>query len=465
VITITPRSLTEGARVLGRHGGVVEVRILKTVKGTVSGYFDDLDALVKAMRPWDGRANIYVTANPVLSDLLARAKNRLREFVRATTEDKQITRRTWFLVDLDPERPADISATDVEVAAALVRRNELVAFLIELGFRAPVAAMSGNGAHALWLVDLPNDETTTSLIERALKALKAKFSDNMVRVDEAVFNAARIWKLYGTTAVKGDATPERPHRCAQLEHVLDDLVPVERGLLERLAAMAPAERTYTSPSNVTGRRHRVEFDLVGIFQARGWYLKPLHGGKHAVTCPWASEHSADSGITETCIFEPATLGARPSSRRIAYAMHCIRGLMQSALLCGASSSEAPLAGHREGFSLRITDGDVSEAMSASGALNRPDRSVGGITDSRASNFTEGSARVYISVVCRCACPSQSATFRRSLVACRTVRAQVCRNTCGDTRFVDRVGQRRRAVWTCLRRMYSNPTGSRGHRAH
>jgi hypothetical protein len=47
----------DGVRLLARHGGIVEVRILGTRKGTVSGYFvDDLDALARAVAPWDGIA-------------------------------------------------------------------------------------------------------------------------------------------------------------------------------------------------------------------------------------------------------------------------------------------------------------------------------------------------------------------------------------------------------------------------
>src|ERR1700676_2685452 len=60
---------------------------------------------------------------------------------------------------------------------------------------------------------------------------------------------------------------------------------------------------------------------------------------------------------------------------------------------------------------------VSEAISASVALNRPDRSLGGVTDSRTSSLTDGSARVYISVVCMCAWPSQRETLRRSIFGC------------------------------------------------
>src|ERR1035441_10101810 len=54
------------------------------------------------------------------------------------------------------------------------------------------------------------------------------------------------------------------------------------------------------------------------------------------------------------------------------------------------------------------------------------------------------------------CPSQRDTFRRSLVACSMVRAQVCLRTCGETRFDESVEQRVSAVWTCLHRMYSKP---------
>ena len=42
--------------------------------------------------------------------------------------------------------------------------------------------------------------------------------------------------------------------------------------------------------------------------------------------------------------------------------------------------------------------DVSEAINSSVALNRPERSFGATTDSRASHSTEGSARVHNSVV-------------------------------------------------------------------
>jgi hypothetical protein len=51
------------------------------------------------------------------------------------------------------------------------------------------------------------------------------------------------------------------------------------------------------------------------------------------------------------------------------------------------------------FSRRIKERLVREAMSLSLARKRPDRSFGAVTALSASSLIEGSARVYISVVC------------------------------------------------------------------
>jgi hypothetical protein len=45
------------------------------------------------------------------------------------------------------------------------------------------------------------------------------FSDQRLKIDTGVFNAARIWKLYGTMACKGDNIPERAHRMASVVEV------------------------------------------------------------------------------------------------------------------------------------------------------------------------------------------------------------------------------------------------------
>jgi hypothetical protein len=202
---------------------VVELRALKVPKGgTVSGYFDgeNREALIQAAVELSGVAQgVYVTLNPVVPTLLARACNRAKRFADSTTKDNEILRRAWLPIDFDPQRPSGISSTDAEHQAALERASDCRDFLRKRGWPDPVFADSGNGAHLLYGIDLPNDPASTDLIKRVLETLASKFSDSAVVVDRAVFNPARIWKLYGTLSAKGDHTAERPHRIARILEV------------------------------------------------------------------------------------------------------------------------------------------------------------------------------------------------------------------------------------------------------
>ena len=101
-------------------GDVVEVRLPKWNKygQTASGYFDDAARLKKSVFKFDGRANVYITVNPVVHDLLARSNNRIRESAKHTTSDSDIPQRRWFGIDIDPARPSGISSTDQELAQA-----------------------------------------------------------------------------------------------------------------------------------------------------------------------------------------------------------------------------------------------------------------------------------------------------------------------------------------------------------
>jgi hypothetical protein len=227
----TPASMIlEGATVLARHGGLVEVRILKTPQGTVSGYFDDLEALTRAVEPWDGRHSVYITLNPIDPRRLEWTSepgdgrplrvNQLRTSVAVTTSDADILRRVWLPVDIDPVRPEGLKgapSSEAELAAAIARRDAIVKFLVGLGMPRPICAISGNGAHALCPIDLPNDDAARTMVEQVLGMLAQRFSDAAVSVDTTVSNASRIWKLFGTVAIKGTATAERPHRRARLD--------------------------------------------------------------------------------------------------------------------------------------------------------------------------------------------------------------------------------------------------------
>ena len=94
------------------------------------------------------------------------------------------------------------------------------------GLPEPVSAASGNGAHLLFPISYPNDEESTAMIKRVLEATAHQFPGDGIKIDTSVFNAARIWRLYGTWARKGDSIPERPHRVAEIKTVPDCMMEV-----------------------------------------------------------------------------------------------------------------------------------------------------------------------------------------------------------------------------------------------
>jgi hypothetical protein len=200
-------------------GAVFEIRLLhSTRKRTDAGYFNSPAAAATALANLDNAyQGVYLTPNPVLPELLARSANRITPWAQVTTVDPQVTRRHWLLVDVDPERPSGISSTDAEHEAAIARAKHIIGYLSLLyGFCDPMLNDSGNGAHVLYPINELNTEEVRDAIAKFLKCLSAKFSDAAVKVDTTVFNAARIFRVPGTWARKGDSIAERPHRKAQI---------------------------------------------------------------------------------------------------------------------------------------------------------------------------------------------------------------------------------------------------------
>jgi len=142
-----PEEIRRTLGILFDPGDVIEIRAFKSSRCTISGYYDDFDTLTKdAVRVNQIAGTVYVTLNRIKPALLARRANRYEEFASTTTSDDQVVRRRWLPIDLDPGRPAGISATDTEHDAAIEKAREIHRFLVkELGWPEPVAADSGNG--------------------------------------------------------------------------------------------------------------------------------------------------------------------------------------------------------------------------------------------------------------------------------------------------------------------------------
>lgn len=242
-----------------RSGDVHEVRIPKVRRGgprryfgVVSGYFDDADACADWLEDITGHdaQGVYLTLNPADPALLARAANRLETHGRlATTTDAQIVDRRHVVLDFDPVRPTDISATDAQRDQAMARADEAVQLLADLGWPPPVVRMmTGNGAALIYRVSLPNDDAARELVEGVLAGAVVLFGGRGVDVDTTVANASRVFKVAGTVAAKGDPMPDRPWRLATAE-LQPDTMPVGLVALETVAQIGRQTSGQTSPGN------------------------------------------------------------------------------------------------------------------------------------------------------------------------------------------------------------------------
>ena len=295
-------------QVIPGPGGIVEVRALNP--WTASGYYDadHREEAAKAIEALDAvgtYAGIYIVLNEINPALLSRRANRIETRLpknAATTADADITRRRWLPVDIDVTRPSGISSSDEEHRIALDAAGRIARYLSEEhGFPEPIRADSGNGAHLLYRIDLPNDEESGALVKRCLQALGAMFDKDPAEgrpgyeVDQTTFNAARIWKLYGTMARKGDHTPERPHRRARILEIPDAIEVVRPEALAALAALAPEEE---QPVRQRFNRRGPGIDLDEWLNEHGASL-PAYQAKSTPgmrsfyvfdVCPWDPSH-------------------------------------------------------------------------------------------------------------------------------------------------------------------------------
>lgn len=288
-------SLSDTLPIFAGPDDVVEVR---TIDGPAiqSAYFKDKALAVKEAMKMDGKANVYFVLNQMSESCYHRKnQNNLMKGMQSTS-DKDITRRNWILIDCDPERPANISATDSEKDVAKVLRDAVGKFLLAKGFKAPIVADSGNGWHLLYRIDLPNDDTSKKLVEGFLKALSLLHSNGFAKIDTAVGNAGRITKLYGTMAVKGANTEERPWRKSRILRIPPTIEINDASLLQAVIDSATPD-----PMKQTRENEFTKFNLEDFIRKHGIQTKraePYDGGTKYVmqVCPFDPAHDNASAM-------------------------------------------------------------------------------------------------------------------------------------------------------------------------
>lgn len=270
---------------------LTEVRIIGN-NITASGYFKDVDTLLKNLKQYENRQglNFYFVMNSVNEGCYSRQQRDCfieinRNNKTPTTSDKDIVKRNWLLLDIDCERPSGVSSTDTELQKAKDKANKVYRYLKNEGFERPIVAYSGSGTHLLYRISL--DPSETQLVKDSLLALDMMFSDEEVKIDTSVFNASRITKLYGTMAVKGRNTKERPHRLSKIVNYPNEIKVNDAELLIKLAKNLPEPPKRTFQAR--------EFDIDSWLSSNGIVVKEqanFNGGRKLILeeCPFDSSH-------------------------------------------------------------------------------------------------------------------------------------------------------------------------------
>ncbi len=277
---------------------LVELRALGRRKGEVrSGYFRNFEHMAGIAEELDKSGEfkgIYVVLNRISPSLYSRSPDTLYPAGSSlkTTGDQDIDRRRWLPVDFDPKRQSGVSSTDEEHGLSIEAAKEARETLTKMGWPDPVLGDSGNGAHLIYTIDLPNDEESRSLVEDCLRAIAELFGTERVDVDTKNFNAARIWKLYGTCARKGENEVGRPWRRSKLLEVPREIETVDKSLMLALARMYQHKR---SSDRFVSRSPRRKIDLEKWLSAHGLDVVKIKAAREGGTIY----------VLETCPFDPS----------------------------------------------------------------------------------------------------------------------------------------------------------------
>jgi archaellum biogenesis ATPase FlaH len=295
---IDEKTLRQWWHVFKNGSELVEIRILG--KFQYSGYYKNIDKLIEDIKPYEDmpEEQIYFTLNDIDDGCYGRAQcEKILKSPKTTTSDNNITHRSWVLIDYDPVRVVGTNSTEEEFELAHKKAQQVFRYLRSVGFSDPVICKSGNGWHTIYKCDMPNTEEVRDMLSRFLQSVALMFTDEKVDIDEAVFNAARICKLYGTTAKKGANLPERPWRMSEIVYVPQEIKVNDISLFQKVANLLPKEEPKpTSPYQYRGGGSNEPFDLEPFLNEHGVQYKK------ETTAKWTKY------VLERCFFNPEHKG-------------------------------------------------------------------------------------------------------------------------------------------------------------
>jgi hypothetical protein len=299
------------------------------LKQTEVGFYNDVNALVKDALANHGKRNVYISLNLRQEELLhAAPPNTLNPGEGGKIAD--VLQRNWLPLDIDTKRPNKrIAATQEELKETLLLQDFIIDFLSSHGIGA-IKGMSGNGGHLLILTTpYPVEEhhkrgaSQNDKLAVLLRWFAHKFNNEHAEVDTAVFDAPRIWKMYGTTAIKGGNTQERPWRTATFEapnslpNPVDVLALFSAEIEEQEQREGQEKPQKRAKENHISRKEEnsshwmktfkgdlTTIDVVRLFEEANIYHQTIGTNKHSVSCPWEHEHSTPDAQSTVVLWTP-----------------------------------------------------------------------------------------------------------------------------------------------------------------
>ena len=278
-------------RTLMADAGRVEVR-LQTGSQWTSDWALDLDQLFHLLR--NGCGNVYTSLHHVCGDNVGYIRN------------EDVDRFTRLFFDFDPVRPKNTPSSDAELELARQAALEVRDMLAGYGWYAPAIGMSGNGYHLHYRTAIMVDADSRAMMTRLYKRL-ASICIKGVEFDMSVRNPGRICCAYGTMKRKGKETPERPHRRSTIQTPprWNQITPPQIAMVAGEPEQPHKHIRGGGEGLPAGSRgDYASLDVVRWFQSYALYLGHLEDNKHAVRCPWSSEHTTEDVFGDAIIFEP-----------------------------------------------------------------------------------------------------------------------------------------------------------------
>lgn len=233
--------IRRGAQTLFKPKQLVEVRLRLTNDYWRGLYFTDHSRMVEAVLALDKLPNIqsiYYVFNRINPKLIERRKacqcdkcvrggliieNPTDEQIirilngpsQHLTANEDVENINWLFIDVDTLRADGMEhqpSTKEEKQASREVWKSVIAFFDSKEWPQPLLADSGNGYHVLFRTNLPNSQNSIDMSVDCLSVLATRFNNAAAEIDNAVFNAARLTRAYGTTTRKGKNTDERPYR-------------------------------------------------------------------------------------------------------------------------------------------------------------------------------------------------------------------------------------------------------------